>query len=223
MFEFPDHEHMIRILFLFLLSSCSLLFHKGPDYRQLSHETLLDSLPLTGAGRGRLEVDGKSYVFSFESAYLSENDQWGLSASFPFYGEEVLIYKNIKTAKIIQVQKFEKRLLESMPPQWHKQFQQTSRELVRFLMAKKLGIARNCVAQSDNNFECKVENDTFSVEVQREKITVTKRFKNFSISYSGVNLTESFFDRTALTVVSYDSQETPNTELNLELFWSEFQ
>lgn len=213
---------MIRILLLTLLTSCAL-FKPGPDYRQLPFEKLLDSLSLTGEGRGRLEIEEKSYVFSFESAYLADLDQWGLSASFPFYGEEVLIYKNIKTAKVVEVQNFERRLLESMPPQWHKQFQTTTRGMVRFMLAKKLGLERNCANQSANTFECKVENDTFSVEVQKEKIVVTKKFKNFSISYSGSNLTESFFDRTSLSVVSYDSQDKAKTEMNLELFWSEIQ
>lgn len=66
-----------------------------------------------------------------------------------------------------------------MPPQWHKQFQTTTRGMVRFMLAKKLGLERNCANQSANTFECKVENDTFSVEVQSDKIVVTKNLKIF--------------------------------------------
>ncbi len=214
---------MIRILFLILLTSCSTLFKKGPDYRQLAVDKLLNSIPLTGEGRGRLEVDGRNYVFNFESAYLTEQDQWGLAASFPFYGEEVLIYKQIKKAEVVDVQNFERRLLEALPTKWHKKFQQTSRRIIRFLLAQKLGYQRDCAPLSDNKFECKLENDTFSVEVFAEKIIVTKRFENFSISYSCTNLTESFFDRSSLTVASYDSQNIEKLEMNLELFWSQFQ
>lgn len=216
-------ELMIRILFLFILTSCSTFYKKGPDYRQLPVDNLLDSLSLTGEGRGRLEINEKNYVFNFESAYLAENDQWGLSASFPFYGEEVLIYKKIKNAEVIEVQKFEKRLLEALPKKWHRKFQMTSRGLVRFILAKKLQLPRSCAPLSDNTFECKIENDTFSVTVLAEKIVVTKRFENFSLSYSGTNLTESFFDRTSLSLDSYHSQENPKTEMNLELFWGQFQ
>jgi len=165
----------------------------------------------------------KSYVFSFESAYLSEQDQWGLSASFPFYGEEVLIYKNIKTAKVGKVLNFEKRLLESLPKIWHEKFQSTTRKLVRFMLAKNLGLPRNCVLQSANLYECQIENDTFNVEVFSSKIVVHKKFNQFIISYSGSNLTEPFFERTSLTLTSIDAQNKPETEMNLELFWTTFQ
>lgn len=213
---------MIRLLFLILISSCAL-FQKGPDYTKQPVEKLLDALSFTGEGRGRLEMGEKSYVFSFESAYLSDLDQWGLSAGLPFYGEEVLIYKSIKTAAVKDVQSFEVRLLESVPVKWHKDFQTTSRKLVRFILAPKLGLKRNCVTQSAIQFECSLENDTFSVEVFPSKIVITKKISKFSMSYSGTNLTESFFDRTSLTLNSLDSQSNPKPELNLELFWSEFQ
>ena len=213
---------MIRILLLLLLTSCAL-FQKGPDLRKLPVDSLLDSLTLTGEGRGRLEVDNRSYVFSLEAAYSEEVDQWGLSASFPVYGEEVLIYKKIKTAKITQVQNFEKRLLESMPREWHREFQETSRKIVRFILAKKLSLARTCVQKSDDFFECQVENDTFSVRVHADQILVMKKFTNFSITYSGTNLTDSFFDHTSLTVHSYSAQDLAKQELNLELFWGQIQ
>lgn len=214
---------MIRIfLFSLLFSSCAL-FKKGPDFRKFPLDKLLDSLSLTGEGRGRLEMDQNNYIFNFESAYLSDIDQWGLSASLPLYGEEVLLYKNIKTAQVKEVQSFETRLLESIPRKWHRSFQETSRSMVRFILAKKLNLVRICSQQTDDIYECRLKNDTFSVEVKADKIIIMKKFGNFSISYSGSNLTESFFDRTSLLLQSYDSQTIPTDEMNLELFWSQFQ
>ena len=50
----------------------------------------MDSLCLTGQGKGRLEYSRRRHVFNYESLWEPGKSQWSLALSLPLIGQELI-------------------------------------------------------------------------------------------------------------------------------------
>ncbi len=76
---------MKNIIFLFFLSSCSLFktHYLAGDLRQAVKKVCLNT-----AGKGRLFIKERKYIFSYESALDEKHANWILALSFPMHKTE---------------------------------------------------------------------------------------------------------------------------------------
>jgi len=210
---------MKLILFILLLSltSCGL-FSPRDSLRTKKTLDLLNSIPITGEGRGRLTVEQRQNVFSFDALLKGESD-WVFAASIPLHGEEVMILPNIRENQIQdsgQRSEFERRLIEVLrsQKQWKihpKDFKQRLRTLVRLLLASRLKQEVKCDSEM-----CHSEGNIFSATIEKEVFTIEEADqKNFRLLARGKILTDSFFSQTLISLYDTNNEEI----FSLELFW----
>jgi hypothetical protein len=71
----------------------------------------MDSICLTGQGKGRIEYSGGRHVFNYESLWQPEEDKWSLALGLPLIGQELLVFELPKKDKRSHVSgTFAKRL-----------------------------------------------------------------------------------------------------------------
>lgn len=204
-------------LFLLLLHSCGL-FTPRDSIKLKKTIDLVHSLQIVGEGRGRLTVDEKRNVFSFD-ALLKENSDWVFAASIPLHGEEVMILPQMKEREAIgktQHSEFERRLIQILKSQkqWKispQVFKLRLRNLLRALLAQKLNQEIHCDSElchsDETKFETSIEKEIFSLQEKDQE--------DFILMAQGRNLTDSFFDQTVITL--YDMNK--EVIFSLELFW----
>jgi hypothetical protein len=205
------------LFLLFLLSSCGLF---SPRDSLLTKKTsdLVGSLQIVGEGRGRLTVENKQNVFSFDAIFKDDSD-WIFAASIPLHGEEVLILPAIRETQFNKAHRpseFERRLIHILrsQKQWKitpREFKMRLRSLIRFLLASKLQQELRCdseMCHSDKTiFKTSITKEVFSIEEVNQK--------QFFLLAQGRNLTDSFFTQTVISL--YDMNK--KLIFSLELFW----
>lgn len=218
---------MLKIMaLLFLVSSCSL-FRASPSLKSKDTEKLLDSVKMTGEGRGRLTLGQSQYVFSVDSV-LNENFDWILAVAIPLHGEEVMILPDLRKSQIAgeETESFEERIekefqrLKLNNKLTSQQFLKELRTLIRFGLAKKLGLNRNCKAQQ-MEFICELDGEKFVIEVTEKDFNINKSLGGQNkLQLVAKNLTDSFFDQTDIRLYS-DEKDLVNktSSFSLELFW----
>lgn len=204
-------------LLLILLTSCGL-FAPRETLQSKDRMELLKGLAIVGEGRGRLTVEERQNVFSFD-ALLREDSDWVFAASIPLHGEEAMILPQIKLKEFQNINlksEFELRLIHVLKSQkqWKispVEFKRRLRNLVRLLLAPKLGNSVKCDSElchaDDVNFKTSVQNEVFSIEEVDQK--------DFKLLAQGRNLTESFFTQTIISLYDMNNDEI----FSLELFW----
>jgi len=167
-----------------------------------SVDSLLDSIKVVGEGRGRLNMNNQSQVFSFDSILKDKRD-WILAAAIPLHGEEVLILHEIADQKtqISTPESLERRIS-------NKKFIQGTRSLIRFVLANDLELKRSC-----SSTECTVEGETFKISMNEQKLKISRTIGEATFELIAEDLTNSRFQRTNFYLI------TAHQRLSLELFW----
>jgi len=218
---------MLKIMaLLFLVSSCSL-FRTAPSLKSKDTEKLLDSVKMTGEGRGRLTLGQSQYVFSVDSV-LNENFDWILAVAIPLHGEEVMILPDLRKTQVSdeETESFEERIekefqrLKLHDKLTSQQFLKELRTLIRFGLAKKLGLERDCKAQQ-MEFVCVLDGEKFMVEVTEKDLNINKSLGGQNkLQLVAKNLTDSFFEQTDIRLYSDEKEMQKKTSsFSLELFW----
>ncbi len=87
---------------------------QGCASKKIKDPTILksmDSICLTGQGKGRIEYSGGRHVFSYESLWQPKEDKWSLALGLPLIGQELLVFQLPKKDKRSRVSgTFAKRL-----------------------------------------------------------------------------------------------------------------
>lgn len=212
-------------LTLLLISSCSL-FKKAIKLSDSNVETLLNSVRMTGEGRGRLSLNQGQNVFSYEAVLKDEGD-WLLAVSVPLHGEEVMVLRQIKKSQFSDqnADSFEVRLQNEITSRVEggdltgEDYMRELRAMVRLILAPQLNLKRECSGK-EGSFTCLLDQDSFQVKVEKDKIFIRKVIKkNYFLELSAENLTGSFFTRTNFHLHSRSTVETLATVFSLELFW----
>ena|SRR5690606_24763510 len=207
---------------LLLLSSCAL-FQKSTSLKQQPIEDILQMVRLTGEGRGRLGLDQNNYIFSYE-ALIKNGDDWLLAVSVPLHGEEVMLLTNLTSVQpdLSSPQSFEFRLQQEIDQRyWRqrlsgKQYVQELRSMIRFLLAKHLGLKRECRQNNSDIYMCEMDGSNFELRVEKGKLRVKKNISaEHQLELLAENLTESFFARTNFLLLS----QKGTSIMSLELFW----
>lgn len=184
-------------------------------------------LQLVGEGRGRLGLDQNQYVFSYE-ALLKDEDDWVLAVSVPLHGEEVMVLSDLRTDSpdLSTTQSFEARLQREIDHRFRgrnvngKQYVNTLRTMVRFLLAPQLGLDRKCEKTAKAEYSCQLNKVEFQIIVEKSKIRIKKIVsQTHHLELVGENLTEPFFGRTNFLLLSDKSVSRPAPVMSLELFW----
>jgi len=218
---------MLRVLFLVsLISSCSFL--KGtPSLKTIDTDRLLNSVKLTGEGRGRLTLGQGQHVFSVDSVINEEHD-WIFAVSIPLHGEEVMILSDIKSHQmnLSEVSSFEERIanefqrLKLNKILTTEKFMKELRLLIRFGLSSQWGQKRDCKPQQ-NETVCDLDGEKFIVQVLDTEIKIKKLLgQGKSLQIVAKNLTDSFFQKTDIILFLNDDQEVKKVSpFSLEIFW----
>lgn len=211
---------------LFLVASCSL-FKSAPSLKSQDTEKLLDAVQMTGEGRGRLTLGQSQYVFSVDSI-LKEDFDWILAVTIPLHGEEVMILPDLRQSQIAdeETESFEERIekefqrLKLNKKLTSEQFLKELRTLIRFGLAKKLGLNRNCKAQQ-TEFICDLDGEKFTVDVSNKELNINKSLgEEKRLQLVAKNLTDSFFAQTDIRLYSDEAEfQKKASSFSLELFW----
>ena len=211
---------------LFLVASCSL-FKSAPTLKSQDTEKLLDAVQMTGEGRGRLTLGQSQYVFSVDSI-LKEDFDWILAVTIPLHGEEVMILPDLRQSQIAdeETESFEERIekefqrLKLNKKLTSEQFLKELRSLIRFGLAKKLGLNRNCKAQQ-TEFVCDLNGEKFTVNVTDKELNINKSLgEEKRLQLVAKNLTDSFFAQTDIRLYSDEAEfQKKTSSFSLELFW----
>lgn len=217
---------MKYLIFLALSTSCSFL-EKAPSLIDYDKEKLLDSIQLTGEGKGRLTLGQSKYLFAVDSV-LNNNYDWILAVSMPVHGEEVLVFSNLKDKSINAQDRgsLELRIINELR---HLKldrsveaeiFMNELRSLIRFNLARYWGQKRDC-KQISSEFICTFDGEDFHVNVARNEITVNKFFsKKGIIQLSAKNFNNFTFGRTdILFFKSLNDLKKRDSDFSLEFFW----
>lgn len=220
---------MLKIMaLLFFVSSCAL-FKTSPSLKTKDSEKLLDSVKMTGEGRGRLTLGQSQYVFSVDSVLKEEDSfDWILAVAIPLHGEEVMILPDLRKSQIVdeETESFEERIekefqrLKLNEKLTSQQFLKELRSLIRFGLAKKLGLVRDCKAQQ-MEFICELDGEKFVIEVMEKELNINKSLgPQNRIQLVAKNLTDSFFEQTDIRLYSNEKEMLKKTSsFSLELFW----
>ncbi len=216
---------MKNFILLFFLASCTL-FHKGPTLGNLDKEKLLDSIRLTGEGKGRLKLGLSSYIFSVDSV-LNQNIDWIFAVSIPLHGEEVMILPDLKQHSMpaMEMSSFEHRIknefyrLKIDSDIGPKLFMNELRSLIRFNLGNSWGQKRDC-QKKQTELICMLDEEKFIIYIKNEEIIINKYFGDNTIQLVAENLTDSFFRKTSILLFTntLDLQKK-NPSFSLELFW----
>lgn len=222
---------MFKIMaLLFLISSCSL-FKSSPSLKSQDPEKLLEAVKVTGEGRGRLTLGQSQYVFSVDSV-LNEDFDWILAVTIPLHGEEVMILRDLREDEVSdeETESFEERIdqefrrLKIDKKLTSDQFLKELRSLIRFGLAKKLGLKRVCKAQQ-SLFVCELDQEKFEIEVTDKVLNINKSLGGKKmLQLVAKNLTDSFFEQTDIRLYSDESSDESDlnkrtSSFSLELFW----
>lgn len=198
---------MLRPVLLFLvLFSCSSL--KQPAPSSLTVGQKLSAVQVTGEGRGRVGLKGKTYVFSYD-ALLNEKKDWILSAVIPMHGEELLVFPDLTSASPpSSPESFERRIAAMFKEELGSEVSgekvlQELRSLIRFVLSEKLKIQVDCP-------EC------YQVKDQSAKKLVVERDlgADGTMSVEGENYQDQRFLRTNF----YYTRQNDRI-FSLELLW----
>ena len=214
------------LIFLFLLTSCSLL-RPGSSLKTKNEELLLKSVRLTGEGKGRLTLNQRQYVFNIDSV-LNDNYDWIFAVSIPLQGEEVMMMPDlrVKEIQVSEAESFEarigrefhrlklKRLISS------DQFFRELRSLIRFHLSHLWGQKKVC-QRKDKNLICEQDQEEFIVTILDKEFLVSKMLRNGVIlQLLAKNLTDSFFSQTDIRLFSSQKDlEAQRSSFSMELFW----
>lgn len=208
--------------FIFLLASCSHLTLENKDSIKL-----LDSVRITGEGKGRLTLGKSQYVFSVDSV-LKENFDWILAVTIPLHGEEVMILPNLKEKVVVDevVESFEERIesefkrLKISKDLSSEKFIEELRSLVRFNLSSSWGQKKNCKAQQSEMI-CDFDGDQFIVTTNKGELLITKSLgQEKTLQLVAKNLTESIFKQTDIRLYTNTTdREKKQSSFSLELFW----
>lgn len=211
---------------LFFLTSCAL-FRGQPSLDSIDKEKLLDSVKITGEGKGRLTLEQSSYVFGVDSV-LNEDKDWILAVEIPLHGEEVMILPDLKQAKISdeETESFELRIEREFKrigihrKLSSEKFLSEMRSLVRFVLAKELGKKPVCVAQKEVA-ECSFDDEKFQLRTESDKFFIEKKLDNeFVLQLVAKNLTKSFFEQTDILLLSKSDESLKKpSSFSMEFFW----
>lgn len=214
----------MKWFFLFVLCSCSLFkTQKSLDIKEA--DKLVDSVQMTGEGKGRLSIGQNQYVFSVDSV-LNETNDWILAVTIPLHGEEVMILKNIKDPKTQEdeLDSFEQRIESELRRlninMTAEDFLKDMRGLVRFVLSSKLGEKRSCVAQQ-SDMQCEFARDKFLLSVKKNAFHIEKITKKSThVKLVAENLTGPIFTKTTITLSAEKAKNaSAKSPLELELFW----
>jgi hypothetical protein len=218
---------MLRsVLLLVFISSCSFL--KGtPSLKTIDTDRLLNSIKLTGEGKGRLTLGQSQHVFSVDSV-LNEDLDWIFAVSIPLHGEEVMILSDIKShqMKFSEVSSFEERIAKEFQRLklnkilTTEKFMKELRLLIRFGLSPQWGQKRDCKPQQ-NETVCELDGEKFIVHVLDTEIKIKKLLgQGKSLQIVAKNLTDSFFQKTDIILFLNDDQEVKKVSpFSLEIFW----
>jgi hypothetical protein len=218
---------MLRsVLLLFFISSCSFL--KGtPSLKTIDTDRLLNSIKLTGEGKGRLTLGQSQHVFSVDSV-LNEDLDWIFAVSIPLHGEEVMILSDIKShqMKFSEVSSFEERIAKEFKRLklnkilTTEKFMKELRLLIRFGLSPQWGQKRDCKPQQNETI-CELDGEIFIVHVLDNEIKIKKLLgQGKSLQIVAKNLTDSFFQKTDIILFLNDDQEVKKVSpFSLEIFW----
>ena len=218
---------MLRsVLLLVFISSCSFL--KGtPSLKTIDTDRLLNSIKLTGEGKGRLTLGQSQHVFSVDSV-LNEDFDWIFAVSIPLHGEEVMILSDIKShqMKFSEVSSFEERIAKEFQRLklnkilTTEKFMKELRLLIRFGLSPQWGQKRDCKPQQ-NETVCELDGEKFIVHVLDTEIKIKKLLgQGKSLQIVAKNLTDSFFQKTDIILFLNDDQEVKKVSpFSLEIFW----
>lgn len=214
-----------QMTLLFFLTSCAL-FKGGTSLKDKDQMKLLESVKLTGEGKGRLTLGQSKYLFSVDSV-LKENFDWILAVSIPLHGEEVMILPDLKskTVENEETESFEERIQMEfqrlkLKDFTSKQFLTELRSLVRFNLSSSWGQQKNCRPQEEH-LVCEFDGDQFIVKTTEKEIHISKVLgEDKSLELVAKNLTESFFQQTDIFLYTNKAQkEKKESSFSLELFW----
>lgn len=214
------------LLIFFFVSSCSFL-KSSPSLKLTPTDQLLDSIKLTGEGKGRLTLGQSQHVFSVDSM-LNENSDWIFAVTIPLHGEEVLILSDLKSHRMppLEASSFEARIAKEFHRlKIHKfitteKFMSELRHLVRFGLSKQWGQKRQCNPQQ-NGMICVLNDEQFLVLVSDTEVTIKKILENGqSLQIVAKNLTDSFFQKTDILFFLNEADESKKSSpFSLEIFW----
>jgi hypothetical protein len=218
---------MVKFLvIIFFVSSCSLL-KSSPSLKLIETDKLLDSIKLTGEGKGRLTLGQSQHVFSVDSL-LNENNDWIFAVTIPLHGEEVMILSDLKSRQMapLEASSFEARIANEFHRlKLHKlikteKFMRELRYLIRFGLSKQWGQKRQCNPQQNGTI-CVLDGEEFLILVSDTEITIKKILANGqSLQIVAKNLTDSFFLKTdILFFLNETDEKKKSSPFSLEIFW----
>lgn len=211
---------------LFLVVSCSL-FKGQKSLQSKSPVELLDSVKLTGEGRGRLSLGKSQYVFSLESV-LKENFDWILAVSIPLQGEEVMILPDLSKSQVQseETETFEERIekefhvLKLNKILTSAEFMRELRSIIRFMLSPLWGQKRDCKPHQ-NEWTCAIDGQEYLIS-STDKVLFVKKLlgQGKSLQIVAKNLTDSFFTQTDIRLYANEASSSKNeSDFSLELFW----
>jgi|GEM_PF-3945361 len=189
---------MRSIFLLFFLISCA---HSPKP--KLSSAEAIRKIKIEGRGQARLNNAGQETTLSFESLFKG-TQAWLLVLEVPFRGEEV-----------IEVDFYHQKITSSFKLSHDPQFDQALSQLLRFMKSIR-------TLQCDEAF-CDFEGERFFFIHQEGSFLIKKSFsKNKNIFIKSSRLTNTFFSKTELFLVSKDQGEKESkADFSLELIWSD--
>jgi len=194
----------------------------------MNKEELLQSVKLTGAGRGRLTLGESQYVFGVDSI-LNEDNDWIMAVQIPLHGEEVMILPDLTKKRMTneETDSFEERIereferLDLNKIISAEEFMHEMRTVIRFVLAPQWKGTRICVAQKQD-MECELDREKFYLSTTDKEFIIKKYLKRgLELQIVAKNLTDSFFGRTDIRLHSETDQKLKReaSAFSLEMFW----
>jgi hypothetical protein len=221
----------LHIIFLLSVFGCAT----SPKLFKVPIDSIINSIKVTGEGRGRLSLEQGQYVFSYDA--ILKDEDWLLAVSVPLRGEEVMILPQIKNVNFTKktLDSFETRLEQEIAARVKghelsaQNYIRVLRSLVRFVLADHLSLKRYCERKSEQVFHCYLEEESFQVKLEKNKVFINKVItENYSLELMAENLTESFFTRTNFHLQSQKKHKNffifnvPRTLLEINIIYSSF-
>jgi hypothetical protein len=213
----------LSYLLIFFHLSCSSV----PKLSKVPIDSLLNSIKLTGEGRGRLGVKQRQGVFSYD-AVLNEKGDWLLAMSVPMHGETVLLFPKIKELEVrgeqqkIIEKNIEKEIANLMGTTElsGQDYVRQLRSMIRFILAPELALSRHCMPLENDQFECKQGSEIYNIDLKANWLKIKKVVsKDLSLELWAENYHQSYFKRTSFYLKSHKATHHEPAFLSLELFW----
>ena len=216
----------LKLIPFFFLISCSL-FQGRSSLHDQDYQKLLNSIKLTGEGKGRLSLGQNQYVFGVDSI-LNEKQDWIMAVAIPLHGEEVMLLPDLKKKNIIneETESFEERIENEFKALnldqniTAQEFHQELRSLVRFSLAPAWGGKPDCALQN-SVYLCRLDSDEYEVTIMAKEILINKSLgKGRTLQLIGKNLTDSFFTQNDIRLYTKEADlAKKSSSFSLELFW----